>query len=75
MAHPIAAEGIAVENHKNIAFASTPKEYVETIIDLLDHPEKRKQIGEEARKLILDKYSYDSIGKQLSNFYQTLVNR
>ena len=75
VAHPIAAEGIAVENNKNIAFASTPKEYVETIIDLLDHPEKRKKIGDEARKLILDKYSYDSIGKQLSNFYQTLVNR
>jgi sugar transferase (PEP-CTERM/EpsH1 system associated) len=74
IAHPIACEGIAIEEGKNVLFATSADEYVEQIKHLMDDEVERKRLGVNARKLIEDKYAYTIIGKNLSDTYKTCVS-
>jgi glycosyltransferase involved in cell wall biosynthesis len=69
VAHPIAFEGIHVTDGKNAKFAEDVNDYVDIIKDLLNDEALRKSIGDEARSLIEEEYSYNNIGKQLSDLY------
>jgi glycosyltransferase involved in cell wall biosynthesis len=73
VAHPVACEGIAVNPDVDVVLASTPEEFAARIKFLFANPDARKRIGEAARNLILEKYTYDAIGKKLSRLYGDLV--
>ncbi len=66
VAHPVACEGIDVINGKSVVFAETPAEFTNRIIELLDSPDKRHILGENGKRLVLDHYSYSSIGMHLA---------
>lgn len=68
----IGAEGIAVEDGKNILLADTPEQFEIAIALCLHHPEKAKSIGIEGRKLAEEKYSVAAIGNQITKFYNEL---
>ncbi|MDX2502917.1 MAG: glycosyltransferase family 4 protein [Gammaproteobacteria bacterium] len=71
IAHPIACEGIQVEVGKDVLFAETADEYLAHIIHLTENLEEKTRLGNNARQLIEDKYTYLSIGKNLSAMYQS----
>ena len=73
VAHPIACEGIAVKDSANIALASNDQDFVDKISELLLDPDKRSHYGRNARQLMVDYYSYKSIGKNLAAIYESLV--
>lgn len=73
IATSIAAEGIMYEDKKNILIANTAEEFAQAIKFCMDNPMQCKSIGEEASKLIAEKYSNDNIVKQLVNLYQQIL--
>ncbi|MEY4589421.1 MAG: hypothetical protein RL497_1497 [Pseudomonadota bacterium] len=72
IAHPIACEGIDVENNKNIIFAETADQYIYEIKKIINSPEKIKKISDGALKLAHEKYDFVSIGIKLSSIYENL---
>ena len=73
VAHPIACEGICVTEGEDVLFADNVDRYVEQIKSLIDDEHLRHKLGTAARHLIEKNYSYDAIGKQLSDLYQTCI--
>lgn len=73
IATTIAAEGIMYENGKNIIIANTPEEFAEAIKYCVENPDKCKEIGNEAYKLIAEKYSNDEVVNQLLDLYRQIL--
>lgn len=69
IADEIACEGISVTNNENVLFASSAEEYVDAIERCLTNDEQRNNLQTQARNLAVNKYSYDSIGKNLSDLF------
>jgi len=74
VAHPIACEGIEVTNNHTVLFAETPQQFADKIKQLFDDPKFAENISENERKLIVEKYSYESIGKKLSGVFEKAIN-
>jgi glycosyltransferase involved in cell wall biosynthesis len=72
VADQIACEGIDVRDQESVFFASSPDEYVRAIKLLIAEPGLAGNIAENGLKLINEKYSFASIGKQLSAAYSDL---
>ena len=70
VAHEIACEGIRVQNEKNVIFAQSVDDYIDAIKLLIENKQLRQKMGEEARKLVEDKYAYEMVGENLSDLYE-----
>ena len=57
----LGAEGIVIENGKNIILADDMNEFASQVIKLILDSNLRKQIGKNARELIMKKYDWRSI--------------
>jgi len=53
--------------------AESPKEFAEAIFYYLKNTIKRNQIGEQARKLVIDKYTWDKIGNDFMSIIDSLI--
>lgn len=69
IADEIACEGIDVTDKDTVLFAASPEEYVNAIEQCFDNDEQRIRLQNQSRQLAIDKYSYDNIGKELSNLF------
>ena len=72
VANPISCEGIDVVDGESVLFAETPVEYLKSIRRLFDNGALLQKLGNNGRKLILEKYSFIDIGRKLSRFYETI---
>ncbi len=68
----IGAEGIAVDHEKNILIADDANSFAEAVLRCVRDRSFSERLGENARKLIEEKYSNLSLVKALSGFYQRL---
>lgn len=59
------AEGLMVENGKDISIEDDPEAFAKAVISLLKNRDLRKSMGEEAYKTIVSNYSWASIGNKL----------
>jgi len=73
VATTMAVEGITVTPEKNVLIANSPAEFVEQISRVINNNELRDSLGQEARKFVIDNYSWDVIGKKLGNVYRSLT--
>jgi glycosyltransferase involved in cell wall biosynthesis len=73
IADAIACEGIEVVNNKSVIFASTPAEYIEKIKFLIDNPAVGEELSRNGTQLVKDLYSFESIGKKMSEVYENLI--
>jgi len=73
VSHPIGAEGIAVTEGKDIAIAETAESFADTIIDLLDNPDKRIEIETNARRTVENLYDWSRIASVLLHTYAELA--
>jgi glycosyltransferase involved in cell wall biosynthesis len=67
----IGAEGIHCTHNQNILIANTSNEFIQEISKCLSNPDFCRKIGENAKKLIENEYSNDTISK---NFLAFLYN-
>lgn len=65
VANEVACEGINVTNGLNVLFAETPGEYIAKISELISDTSVRQKLSHNSRKLIMEKYSYDVVGRDL----------
>lgn len=68
----VGAEGINVENKKNIIISDDPKEFAENMIYLLKNPEVAKKMGEYGRNLIENNYAWEIIFNQMNFIYEKI---
>lgn len=66
----IGAEGISVTDNNNILLADNPKKFANNIIRCISQKQLTKRIGNNARTLIKDKYSWESITQKLGRVYE-----
>ena len=71
----IGAEGIEIEDGENIVIANYPSDFATQIVELLDDPERIRQIGKKARETVITTYTNKNLGKQLMEFYEYEVCR
>lgn len=73
LAHPIAYEGLNVTDNKNILTATEPAEYLAHLDRLFSDDGYRRRFGDAGRDLIVQEYSYASIGRRLASLYNEVV--
>jgi glycosyltransferase involved in cell wall biosynthesis len=71
----IGAEGLKVENNKNILIVDDWSEFADKIIDLLNDEERAKTIGENGRKLVEEKYDWKKISEKQMRVYEKVLER
>lgn len=59
----IGAEGLQFNDGKHLFIADTPDTFAETIIRLLQDPQKRDRIGEAASNFVRDHFSWERVAK------------
>ena len=74
IATTIAAEGLMYENGKNIIIADTPEEFALAVKHFLENPEFCNEIGYQASQLIATKYDINNIAKEISSYYEQILN-
>jgi polysaccharide biosynthesis protein PslH len=71
VAHPVACEGIAIQDGRHVLLASEPDSYATKIFELMKDEGMRRRLATEARKLVETHYSFSSIGRRL---YEELLS-
>jgi polysaccharide biosynthesis protein PslH len=56
------AEGLLVENGKDILIADEPRDFARAVIDLLGNPLERDHLSERARETVTQLYDWEKIG-------------
>lgn len=72
VSNPIACEGIDVIDGESVIFAATPDDYVDSIKKLINDPQLCKMVADNGATLILNNYSFESLGKKLSDAYHQI---
>jgi glycosyltransferase involved in cell wall biosynthesis len=75
IAHPIACEGIAVDEGNNVLFAKTADEYIAHMQRLINDSSEKSRLGLNGRKLIEERYTYHLIGHKLSKLFESCIDR
>jgi sugar transferase (PEP-CTERM/EpsH1 system associated) len=75
VATTMAVEGIDVTPEKNVLIANNPAEFVEQIGRIINDSQLRDRLGTEARKFVIDNYSWDVIGNKLGGLYRSLTQQ
>jgi glycosyltransferase involved in cell wall biosynthesis len=71
----IGAEGNRAIDGTEVYIRDTPLEISEAILDLLNDPNKRSEMGRNARELVLQHYSWKTIANDFTAFYESVQHR
>jgi glycosyltransferase involved in cell wall biosynthesis len=71
IAHPVACEGIDVSPGVNVQLADSADSFVGAIDRLVGDPVARSAIGRAARSLVVDRYAFSQIGRQLCELFES----
>lgn len=69
----IGAEGLPVNDGSDILLADTPEEFAKKVISLLGDPAQRRRLGETARELVEQRYSWGSVAAEFDAVLQRLT--
>ena len=70
----IGVEGLEIENNREAKIAETPTDLANATCEILIDKEQSKSLAKNARELIENKYSWDSIAEKLNILYNGIVN-
>jgi glycosyltransferase involved in cell wall biosynthesis len=59
----IGAEGLPVQHGRNIIIADSPAEFSNGVIEVLQNPVRRGELGRAARQLVEQKHGWDSVAR------------
>lgn len=65
---------VLVASHGGICIPYQTEKFAEAISAMLDHPELREEMGQNARRYVLANYTYDSMVGHLEKIYYELVH-
>jgi glycosyltransferase involved in cell wall biosynthesis len=64
----IGAEGLDVVQGKHLLLADDPRQFAESVIDLLKNEQQSRLLGHESRKLVERQYGWDSLATRFGDF-------
>ncbi|MDP3988444.1 MAG: glycosyltransferase family 4 protein [Candidatus Levybacteria bacterium] len=67
-------EGIEAENLKDVIISEDPLELAKSVIDIMENDKIYEKISKNARKLIEEKYNWESIVKKLEDVYEEAIS-
>ncbi len=68
----IGAEGLPVANGSDIVMADEPSRFADEVCSLLASPAERKRIGDAARRLVEEKYSWAAVARHVESVLRFL---
>jgi len=71
----IGAEGLPVKNGEHLLLADDHASFAESTLRLLGNPSQRAQLGQAARHLVEENYSWVTVSKGFSQVLENVVNR
>jgi len=69
----IGAEGLPVTSGSDIILADEPEQFAESVSRLLAFPEVRREIGDRARRLVEEKYSWAAVARHVESVLQSVT--
>jgi len=69
----VGAEGLDLTDGENIMIADTPERFAAKVLRLIDDGDLNRSLGESGRKLVEEKYGWDSLAAKLESFIIRLV--
>ena len=72
VAHPVSCEGLGVQHGVHLCIAESPRDFANSIIELLDSAARRAAMGGAARSHVERNFSFSSIGATLAETYAAL---
>jgi len=70
----IGAEGNLAQHDKQILLADTPEDFAQSVLALLRDERLRRRLGNKARSLVEENYSWDVIGERFEQAYITAMD-
>ena len=70
----VGCEGIEISPGTDILVENDPGAFARAVIWLIRNRTKREEIGRRARELVVSRYSWVGIGKQLNQLYEAIVS-
>ena len=71
----VGAEGLAVRSGENILLADKPNDFAESVISLLKNQERRQQLGNAARALVQENYSWTRVAQDFTSALEGVISR
>jgi glycosyltransferase involved in cell wall biosynthesis len=68
----LACQALEVSNCQEVLIADTVEEFASSVLELLDHPEKRRKISEKAHHYVKKFHDWKRIGLSLNRIYDEL---
>lgn len=65
----IGAEGLEVVSGEHLIIADRPQEFAQAVVKVLSDKDTAASLGENARRLVCERYSWEIVGKQLLSIY------
>jgi glycosyltransferase involved in cell wall biosynthesis len=73
VATPMAAEGIEAKHEEHVLLGDTPEDLARYCVSLLSDRDLNKNMGSAGRKLVEDKYSWETVAQDLDRVYRELL--
>jgi glycosyltransferase involved in cell wall biosynthesis len=68
----IGAEGLEVDSGQHLLIADSPGEFARHVTNLLISKEARRELGENGRKLVTERYGWDGIARRLERVWLSI---
>jgi sugar transferase (PEP-CTERM/EpsH1 system associated) len=72
---PIGVEGLPVEDGVNVLVADTPQKFADAVTRLMNDPDLRRTISENAKSVIRSCYDWKVIAGMLESYYADIISR
>lgn len=72
---PLANEALGATHNENILIASSPKEYADSIINLLQNPSLADQIAQKGNEFVRENYRWETYGSQLESILKQVAGK
>jgi len=69
----VGAEGLPVRTGENILLADTPHDFARCVVSLLRDPKARMRLGESARVLVQEKYSWSRVAESFARTLHDVI--
>lgn len=71
----LGSKGINITNGENIIIADNPEDFAKHVIELLNDKQMRERIGTNARRFVVNNYSWEKMTNMLNNAFKEIVGK
>ena len=71
----IGAEGLPVTDGRELRIADTPETFAASVVDLLTNREAAKQLGQEAARVVRERFGWNGVAKRFAEICEATVRK